>query len=226
MQHVQQRHHLASPKLTSHFMSLPMHILLETGTEWLHWMTQVLPSHDLAMSSYMPAVLLHGVLSCKPSLHFLPAKPNMWHFLSLYEIPSISWTLSMNSRITDCQSQVLNQEYSARLLKITQVLSNWCIFQRWDPTKHINIKYHHFREHVCLGLIEILPISTSEQLADIFTKPLAHTEHTPFSSCLRKALAAALLASSHGCFINSYWMRECDITVNLPIHLLASYNQN
>jgi hypothetical protein len=96
--------------------------------------------------------------------------------------PSISWTLSMNSRITDCQSQVLNQEYSARLLKITQVLSNWCIFQRWDPTKHINIKYHHFREHICLGLIEVLPISTSEQLADIFTKPLAHTEHAPFSS--------------------------------------------
>jgi hypothetical protein len=34
-------------------------------------------------------------------------------------------------------------------------------------TKHINIKYHHFREYVHLGLIEMLPISTTEQVADI-----------------------------------------------------------
>jgi hypothetical protein len=39
-------------------------------------------------------------------------------------------------------------------------------------TKHINIKYHHFREHVRLGIIKIFPISTENQLADIFTKPL------------------------------------------------------
>jgi hypothetical protein len=51
-------------------------------------------------------------------------------------------------------------------------------------TKHINIKYHHFREHVRLGLIEVLPISTSEQLADIFTKPLAQNTFLK----LRKAL--------------------------------------
>ena len=40
-------------------------------------------------------------------------------------------------------------------------------------TKHINIKYHHFREHVRLGLIKVYPITTNDQLADIFTKPLA-----------------------------------------------------
>jgi hypothetical protein len=39
-------------------------------------------------------------------------------------------------------------------------------------TKHINLKYHHFREHVRLGKIFIYPISTHDQLADIFTKPL------------------------------------------------------
>ena len=37
-------------------------------------------------------------------------------------------------------------------------------------TKHIALKYHHFREHVRIGLIEINPISTLEQVADIFTK--------------------------------------------------------
>jgi histone deacetylase 1/2 len=40
-------------------------------------------------------------------------------------------------------------------------------------TKHINVCYHHFREHVRLGLIKILPVSTDDQIADIFTKPLA-----------------------------------------------------
>ncbi len=39
-------------------------------------------------------------------------------------------------------------------------------------TKHLNIKYHHFREHVQSGLLSIHAVSTTEQLADIFTKPL------------------------------------------------------
>ena len=39
-------------------------------------------------------------------------------------------------------------------------------------TKHINIKYHHFRDHVQQGTITVTHVSTEEQLADIFTKPL------------------------------------------------------
>ena len=39
-------------------------------------------------------------------------------------------------------------------------------------TKQIALKYHHFREHVRKGLIEINPIDTLEQVADIFTKAL------------------------------------------------------
>ena len=40
-------------------------------------------------------------------------------------------------------------------------------------TKHINIKYHHFRKHVQDGTITVQHISTEEQIADIFTKPLS-----------------------------------------------------
>jgi hypothetical protein len=40
------------------------------------------------------------------------------------------------------------------------------------PTCHINQKYHHFREWVKSGLIDILPIDTLEQPADLMTKPL------------------------------------------------------
>ena len=39
-------------------------------------------------------------------------------------------------------------------------------------TKHINIKYHHFREHIKAGTIEVIQVNTKEQVADIFTKPL------------------------------------------------------
>ena len=40
-------------------------------------------------------------------------------------------------------------------------------------TKHINIKYHHFRHYVAEGLIKIEPIDTLDQLADIFTKAVS-----------------------------------------------------
>ena len=39
-------------------------------------------------------------------------------------------------------------------------------------SKHYGVKYHWFREHVQSGLINVLPISTKDQLADIFTKGL------------------------------------------------------
>jgi hypothetical protein len=39
-------------------------------------------------------------------------------------------------------------------------------------TKHINVCYHHFREHVRKGLIKIFPVDTKDQIADALTKPL------------------------------------------------------
>ena len=46
--------------------------------------------------------------------------------------------------------------------------------QKFLPrTKHINIKYWHFRVYVENKLVNILPIDTKDQLADSFTKPLA-----------------------------------------------------
>ena len=39
-------------------------------------------------------------------------------------------------------------------------------------TKHIAIKYHHFRRFVSDGTIIIKSIDTDEKIADIFTKPL------------------------------------------------------
>ena len=40
-------------------------------------------------------------------------------------------------------------------------------------TKHIKIKYHHFRQYVAEGLIKIEPIDTLDHLADVFTKAVS-----------------------------------------------------
>ena len=45
-------------------------------------------------------------------------------------------------------------------------------------TKHIALKYHHFRRYVSDGTIRIHPIDTLEQNADIFTKPLDGVKFT------------------------------------------------
>ena len=39
--------------------------------------------------------------------------------------------------------------------------------------KSIAVKYHWFREHLVPGVIEVQAIASADQLADIFTKPLA-----------------------------------------------------
>ena len=51
-------------------------------------------------------------------------------------------------------------------------------------TKAINVVYHHFREYVRLGLISIYPVSTDDQLADIFTKPLTQNTFVRFRKLL------------------------------------------
>ena len=38
--------------------------------------------------------------------------------------------------------------------------------------KHIAVNYHHFRDHAQKGDITIKPISTTDQISDLFTKPL------------------------------------------------------
>ena len=57
--------------------------------------------------------------------------------------------------------------------------------EKYTPrTKHIALKYHHFRSFVKRDIIRILPISTKEQLADMLTKPL----EIPTFEYLRKRL--------------------------------------
>ena len=51
-------------------------------------------------------------------------------------------------------------------------------------TKHIGLKYHHFRSKVKSGLISVKYINTEDQIADIFTKALPEPQFLK----LRKSL--------------------------------------
>jgi hypothetical protein len=62
-------------------------------------------------------------------------------------------------------------------------------------SKHIAIKYHHFRSHVANGNIKIKWIDTKHQLADIFTKPLAE----PLFASLRLLLLGWLTCNQREC---------------------------
>jgi hypothetical protein len=51
-------------------------------------------------------------------------------------------------------------------------------------TKHINVCYHNFREHVCKGLIKIFPIDMKDQIADALTKALAQNDFQRHCRCM------------------------------------------
>jgi hypothetical protein len=69
-------------------------------------------------------------------------------------------------------------DYGYKLSKVPRLCDNECAIRMADNpvkhsrTKHIDIRYHFLRDHQQRGDVEIAYVSTKEQLADIFTKPL------------------------------------------------------
>ncbi len=51
-------------------------------------------------------------------------------------------------------------------------------------TKHIEVHYHFIREKVLAGEIDLIYVSTEDQVADIFTKVLGAKKHRRFRSML------------------------------------------
>jgi hypothetical protein len=51
-------------------------------------------------------------------------------------------------------------------------------------TKHIDVRFHHVRESIALGQIDLKYVKSSEQVADVLTKPL----HKPAFLHLKNAL--------------------------------------
>jgi hypothetical protein len=53
-----------------------------------------------------------------------------------------------------------------------------CLPKLRSRTKQINLRYHHFREHVRMGLIKIFPIDTKDQIANTLTKAFPQNDFT------------------------------------------------
>jgi hypothetical protein len=51
--------------------------------------------------------------------------------------------------------------------------------------KHIKVHYHFIKEKVLAGEIDLIYVSTKDQVADIFTKVLGVEKHRRFHSMLR-----------------------------------------
>jgi hypothetical protein len=70
------------------------------------------------------------------------------------------------------------RDYGYKLTKVPLLCDNESAIRMADNpvehsrTKHIAIRYHFLRDHQQKGVIEIAYVSTKEQLANIFTKPL------------------------------------------------------
>jgi hypothetical protein len=52
-------------------------------------------------------------------------------------------------------------------------------------TKHINVCYHHFREHVASGAITLVYVPTHDQIADMLTKPLPEEKLLSFRQTIQ-----------------------------------------
>jgi hypothetical protein len=70
------------------------------------------------------------------------------------------------------------RDYGYKLTKVPLLCDNESAIRmannpvEHSRTKHIAIRYHFLRDHQQKGDNEIAYVSTKEQLADIFTKPL------------------------------------------------------
>ena len=110
---------------------------------------------------------------------------------------SVTWTLQLQRTIalssteaeymtlSDCCKQVvwvqsLLNELGFKVTKTPIIGDNQgSLFLASNPvaekrTKHIDIRYHHIRQRVDDGEVELLHAGTDDQIADILTKNLSH----------------------------------------------------
>ena len=139
-------------------------------------MPRMLTMSTLAMfmSFAMQGVQCFGRASCRWRLHYQRLRQSTSQ--------ALRETLPMSNLMREMD--VIFPLYLPRpkfVLKVCEDNQS-CIAMTNNPkftrrTKHIAIKYHHFRKHVKSqsnpdGFIEIEYCSTEEQLANIFTKPV------------------------------------------------------
>jgi hypothetical protein len=95
------------------------------------------------------------------------------------------------------------RDYDYKLTKVPLLCDNESAIRMADNpvehscTRHIAIRYHFLRDHQQRGDIEIAYVSTKEQLADIFTKPLDEKTFTKLWHELKFLILGILLDILH-----------------------------
>ena len=85
-------------------------------------------------------------------------------------IPFRNLTLELQTRLDLLPS---NTTISCKVFEDNNKALELATKPKFRPrTNHIATKYHNFRDSVKSGAIEVLPIDTLEQVADIFTKAI------------------------------------------------------
>ncbi len=149
----------------------------DCGTRPWHQWTPVLTNHEAVGLSSMQDVLSPGPPNSNPKLHFPSLRLNillchrlsgmsflLWDFYRKWGKKGVN--VLCNKPHVYCK---VFEEYSgalelARLPKLH------------PRTKHINVCYHHFREHVRKGIIKTFPVNSKDQIADALTKALAQND--------------------------------------------------
>ena len=86
-------------------------------------------------------------------------------------IPLITLLTEINKVFPD---HVKTPTFVCKVHEDNQSCITMATLQKFTPrTKHITLKYHHFCSHVKCGVIHISYCRTTEQKANLLTKPLA-----------------------------------------------------
>ncbi len=143
------------------------------GTRHLHQWTPVLPSHKVVGSFSMQDACLLGLQTSIPVAMSTTEAEYIAMSQALREVIPIMGLLQemreQDFKVLCTEPYVYCKVFEDNLGALKLVgLPKLC-----PRTKHINICYHHFCEHVQRGLIKIVPIDTKDQVANALTKPLA-----------------------------------------------------
>jgi hypothetical protein len=102
--------------------------------------------------------------------------------------------VSQNARRRETPRFEKREKFIFRANRVKEVKDNTaCMAYAKNPvdykkSKHIDVKYHFVREKVASGEIVLEYVQSSDQLADIFTKPLDY----PKLSSLRERILGSL----------------------------------
>ena len=99
---------------------------------------------------------------------------------------SLRDTIPIMRLIQELQDREMGGEYTKPVVRCkafednTAALALAMVPKMRPRTKHINLVYHHFRELVRDGTIEVQSVGTEDQIGDMFTKPLAQNPFVKF----------------------------------------------